>query len=163
MLLVKMVWSRTTKIGCAYSVCNTMRTPSGSSVRNAHYFVCFYNPPGNYFGQYPYWYGNRCTKCGQTDICRKGLCCSEERANYTNYLPTGSSVMDNLSSTNDDIDDVTDMKPRIFDVNKLQVSITVKYDGQKLNAGHISKKYEPLIRNEVLSHLRNRPVAYVDD
>ncbi|XP_045157221.2 peptidase inhibitor 15-A-like [Mercenaria mercenaria] len=147
----QMVWAKTTKVGCAYSICNQLRT-TGSPVRNAHYLVCFYNPPGNYYGQFPFWYGQRCTKCGKSDICRKGLCCSQAKSHHNQYLPNGRRIEDELigqvitpkySST----------RNQQVDKSKISVSIKIMYDGKVVHRDQIKSRYETKIRNDVMNYL----------
>jgi hypothetical protein len=40
----QIIWENTTKVGCAFAVCNN----------NQVIWVCNYNPPGNYVGQKPF-------------------------------------------------------------------------------------------------------------
>merc|ERR1712154_165230 len=42
----QVVWKKTTKIGCGLSQCPELKT-GRSTMRNAAYFACYYNPPGN--------------------------------------------------------------------------------------------------------------------
>ncbi|XP_053393919.1 cysteine-rich secretory protein LCCL domain-containing 2-like isoform X2 [Mercenaria mercenaria] len=70
----QMIWGSTERIGCALSKCSSLRTDSGRSFNNSDFFVCFYDPPGNFVGKYPYTLGEQCTKCDYGDTCNGGLC-----------------------------------------------------------------------------------------
>ncbi|KAL3867823.1 hypothetical protein ACJMK2_040669 [Sinanodonta woodiana] len=73
----QMIWASTDKIGCALSHCPTLKTDA-KSIINAMFFVCFYNPPGNYVGSYPYTKGKNCEQCGVNSKCSAGLCVSTQ-------------------------------------------------------------------------------------
>lgn len=47
----QLVWRATTHVGCARATCNS---PFGAQYPTWDYFVCNYEPPGNYTGQKPY-------------------------------------------------------------------------------------------------------------
>lgn len=49
----QIVWRATTRVGCAMKVC-TQNSPFGAQAPTWHYWVCNYDPPGNYRGQRPY-------------------------------------------------------------------------------------------------------------
>ena len=49
----QVVWRNTTRVGCARARC-TVNSPFGSSFPTWDFFVCNYEPPGNYGGQKPY-------------------------------------------------------------------------------------------------------------
>jgi hypothetical protein len=49
----QLVWSTTLRAGCAHSVCHA-NSPFGAQFPDWDFFVCDYEPPGNYFGQRPY-------------------------------------------------------------------------------------------------------------
>jgi hypothetical protein len=49
----QIVWRSSTNLGCGYKECST-NSPFGSSFPVWQYWVCNYNPPGNYVGQRPY-------------------------------------------------------------------------------------------------------------
>lgn len=49
----QVVWRATTRVGCATKVC-TRNSPFGSQAPTWQYWVCNYDPPGNYRGQRPY-------------------------------------------------------------------------------------------------------------
>lgn len=72
----QMIWGNTERIGCSLSKCANLRTDTGRTFNNSDYFVCFYDPPGNFIGKYPYTLGAQCTKCSPGDTCNGGLCSS---------------------------------------------------------------------------------------
>ena len=49
----QVVWRGTTRVGCARATC-TANSPFGASFPTWDFFVCDYEPPGNYVGQRPY-------------------------------------------------------------------------------------------------------------
>jgi pathogenesis-related protein 1 len=49
----QVVWRGTTRVGCAKATC-TVNSPFGASFPTWDFFVCDYEPPGNFFGQRPY-------------------------------------------------------------------------------------------------------------
>jgi hypothetical protein len=49
----QLVWRGTTKVGCAKARC-TVNSPFGAQLPTWDYFVCNYEPPGNFVGQKPY-------------------------------------------------------------------------------------------------------------
>ena len=49
----QVVWRGTTRVGCARATCTT-NSPFGASFPTWDFFVCDYEPPGNYTGQRPY-------------------------------------------------------------------------------------------------------------
>jgi hypothetical protein len=49
----QLVWRGTTRVGCARARCTT-NSPFGASFPTWDFFVCDYEPPGNYAGQRPY-------------------------------------------------------------------------------------------------------------
>jgi hypothetical protein len=49
----QVVWRTTTRVGCATKVC-TKNSPFGAQAPTWQYWVCNYDPPGNYQGQRPY-------------------------------------------------------------------------------------------------------------
>lgn len=49
----QVVWRGTTRIGFAFATC-TVNSPFGPSFPTWDFFVCDYEPPGNYTGQRPY-------------------------------------------------------------------------------------------------------------
>jgi hypothetical protein len=49
----QVVWRRTALVGCARARCTT-NSPFGASFPTWDFFVCDYEPPGNYVGQRPY-------------------------------------------------------------------------------------------------------------
>ncbi|EGG09350.1 uncharacterized protein MELLADRAFT_103996 [Melampsora larici-populina 98AG31] len=46
----QIVWKRTTHIGCAYTDCETIKDVPWTG--NSKFWVCEYNPPGNYAGEF---------------------------------------------------------------------------------------------------------------
>ncbi|KAL3867821.1 hypothetical protein ACJMK2_040667 [Sinanodonta woodiana] len=78
-----MIWANTAKIGCALSRCPDLRRKTARPVNNASFLVCFYEPPGNFIGEYPYINGEKCTKCGKEAICNNGLCALGKESNAT--------------------------------------------------------------------------------
>lgn len=70
----QMIWSKSEKLGCALSKCTSLLNDFGQSTPNADFFVCFYDPPGNFIGQYPYVVGDRCSSCDSDETCHRGLC-----------------------------------------------------------------------------------------
>lgn len=48
----QVVWRNSTQVGCGYKACTT-GSPFGG-FPNWNYYVCNYNPPGNWIGQWPY-------------------------------------------------------------------------------------------------------------
>ena len=49
----QIVWASTLHAGCAHQVCNS-NSPFGSANPNWDFWVCDYEPPGNFVGQRPY-------------------------------------------------------------------------------------------------------------
>jgi pathogenesis-related protein 1 len=49
----QIVWRDTTRVGCAHRTCST-NSPFGSQYPNWDFWVCDYEPPGNFIGQKPY-------------------------------------------------------------------------------------------------------------
>jgi hypothetical protein len=49
----QVVWRSTTRVGCAKATC-TVNSPFGAGAQTWDFFVCDYEPPGNYVGQRPY-------------------------------------------------------------------------------------------------------------
>ena len=49
----QLVWRGTARVGCARARCTT-NSPFGASLSTWDFFVCDYEPPGNYTGQRPY-------------------------------------------------------------------------------------------------------------
>jgi uncharacterized protein YkwD len=49
----QLVWASTLRVGCAHQVC-TSNSPFGSGNPNWDFWVCDYEPPGNFIGQKPY-------------------------------------------------------------------------------------------------------------
>jgi pathogenesis-related protein 1 len=49
----QIVWRTTTRVGCAVKTC-TENSPFGARAPTWQYWVCNYDPPGNYRGQRPY-------------------------------------------------------------------------------------------------------------
>ncbi|CAH7666699.1 PR-1 protein, partial [Phakopsora pachyrhizi] len=45
----QILWKSTTEIGCAIKQCNVVGL---TDLKNSKYYVCQYNPPGNYLGQF---------------------------------------------------------------------------------------------------------------
>ncbi|KAK3592071.1 hypothetical protein CHS0354_019326 [Potamilus streckersoni] len=91
-----MVWANTAKVGCALSRCQDLRRKTGRPVNNATYLVCFYNPPGNFIGEYPYINGEKCTKCGKEAVCNNGLCVLGKEPSATNRSDGTASVKGNI-------------------------------------------------------------------
>lgn len=70
----QVVWSSTTKIGCAIAVC-----PSGIKYTSFSVIdlisICHYGPPGNWRGRKPYKVGDPCSACpANANYCENGLC-----------------------------------------------------------------------------------------
>ncbi|KAL3867826.1 hypothetical protein ACJMK2_040672 [Sinanodonta woodiana] len=72
----QLVWAQTSRVGCALSYCPVMQGAAFST--NSMYFVCFYSPAGNYYGQYPFIVGQRCSRCDPGEFCLNGLCATSE-------------------------------------------------------------------------------------
>lgn len=70
----QIVWARTLRVGCAITQCATM-TGLPPQFNNAQFFVCNYNPAGNFVGQRPYIQGAPGTQCpaGYPNVAN-GLC-----------------------------------------------------------------------------------------
>ena len=49
----QIVWRDTTRVGCAHRTCST-NSPWGADYPVWDFWVCDYEPPGNYIGQRPY-------------------------------------------------------------------------------------------------------------
>jgi hypothetical protein len=49
----QLVWRETLRVGCAMASCS-VRSPFGPSFPTWDFFVCDYEPPGNWIGQWPY-------------------------------------------------------------------------------------------------------------
>ncbi len=49
----QLVWASTLRVGCAHQLC-TVNSPFGSQAGSWDFWVCDYEPPGNYVGQKPY-------------------------------------------------------------------------------------------------------------
>ena len=49
----QLVWATTLRVGCAHQVCNS-NSPFGSGNPGWDFWVCDYEPPGNWVGQKPY-------------------------------------------------------------------------------------------------------------
>ena len=49
----QVVWRGTTRVGCAHAACH-VNTPFGASFPDWDFYVCDYEPPGNWVGQRPY-------------------------------------------------------------------------------------------------------------
>jgi hypothetical protein len=49
----QLVWRSTARVGCARASCS-VNSPFGASFPTWDFFVCDYEPPGNYVGQRPY-------------------------------------------------------------------------------------------------------------
>jgi uncharacterized protein YkwD len=49
----QLVWAGTLRVGCAHRVCTT-NSPFGPQAPNWDFWVCDYEPPGNWVGQKPY-------------------------------------------------------------------------------------------------------------
>ena len=49
----QIVWRDTTRVGCAHRTCST-NSPFGTQYPNWDFWVCDYEPPGNWVGQKPY-------------------------------------------------------------------------------------------------------------
>jgi len=49
----QIVWASTVRAGCAHKLC-TVNSPFGSNAPSWDYWVCDYEPPGNFIGQKPY-------------------------------------------------------------------------------------------------------------
>jgi hypothetical protein len=49
----QLVWRDTSRVGCARATC-TVNSPFGADFPTWEFFVCDYEPPGNYLGQRPY-------------------------------------------------------------------------------------------------------------
>jgi hypothetical protein len=49
----QIVWASTLRAGCAHQVCTT-NSPFGSRAPSWDFWVCDYEPPGNFIGQKPY-------------------------------------------------------------------------------------------------------------
>ncbi|KAL4236708.1 Cysteine-rich secretory protein LCCL [Mactra antiquata] len=99
----QMIWGSTERIGCALSKCGNLRTDSGRNYNDADFFVCFYDPPGNFVGKYPYTLGESCSKCSTGEVCNKGLCSKPKSYHaQTTTIPTAyptttsSSILDKI-------------------------------------------------------------------
>ncbi|XP_076462571.1 peptidase inhibitor 16-like [Babylonia areolata] len=73
----QMVWASTRKVGCALKRCAVL-TGVDQTYKNAWFFACLYDPPGNVAGVQPYERapsGDVCTLCPYIfDRCEKSLC-----------------------------------------------------------------------------------------
>jgi pathogenesis-related protein 1 len=49
----QIVWANTLRTGCAHKLC-TVNSPFGSGAASWDFWVCDYEPPGNFIGQRPY-------------------------------------------------------------------------------------------------------------
>ena len=49
----QIVWRDTTRVGCAHTVCHS-NSPFGAQLPDWDFWVCDYEPPGNWAGQRPY-------------------------------------------------------------------------------------------------------------
>ena len=49
----QIVWANTLRAGCAHQLC-TSNSPFGNSAPQWDFWVCDYEPPGNFIGQRPY-------------------------------------------------------------------------------------------------------------
>ena len=49
----QVVWRTTTKVGCAMATCS-VNSPWGAAFPTWDFFVCDYEPPGNWVGEKPY-------------------------------------------------------------------------------------------------------------
>ena len=49
----QIVWRTTLRVGCAHRVCN-VNSPFGGQLPGWDFWVCDYEPPGNWVGQRPY-------------------------------------------------------------------------------------------------------------
>ncbi|XP_078524377.1 cysteine-rich secretory protein LCCL domain-containing 2 [Lissotriton helveticus] len=76
----QIVWSTTTKIGCAVNVCKQMSV-WGDIWENAVYLVCNYSPKGNWIGEAPYKNGRPCSECPPSygGNCKDNLCYKDDR------------------------------------------------------------------------------------
>ncbi|XP_033738836.1 peptidase inhibitor R3HDML-like [Pecten maximus] len=70
----QMVWSRTSRLGCALNLCAVLPDGNGRVYRNAKYFVCFYSPMGNWVGEPAFLRGPPCSRCPASNSCLNGLC-----------------------------------------------------------------------------------------
>lgn len=69
----QVVWATTYKIGCAWTVCPTMKNLPGRE--ELKYFVCQYAPGGNIETFLAYKVGPRCSECAPEDTCWEGALC----------------------------------------------------------------------------------------
>ncbi|XP_021361825.1 cysteine-rich secretory protein LCCL domain-containing 2-like [Mizuhopecten yessoensis] len=74
----QIVWSRTTRLGCALNLCAVLPDGNGRVYRNAKYFVCFYSPMGNWVGEPAFLRGQPCSRCPAGNSCFNGLCVGPE-------------------------------------------------------------------------------------
>jgi hypothetical protein len=49
----QLVWRDTVRVGCGHRICS-VNSPLGAQLPNWEFWVCDYEPPGNYVGQRPY-------------------------------------------------------------------------------------------------------------
>ncbi|XP_060555618.1 cysteine-rich secretory protein LCCL domain-containing 2-like [Ruditapes philippinarum] len=90
----QMIWGNTERIGCALSMCPSLRTESGQTFNNSDFFVCFYDPPGNFIGKHPYTLGEPCTQCDIGESCNAGLCSRPSKA--SNNRPPSVNMLDQM-------------------------------------------------------------------
>ncbi|WAR24865.1 PI16-like protein [Mya arenaria] len=83
----QMIWGKTERLGCSLSKCPQMQVDTGKNMDDIDFFVCFYDPPGNSIGKYPYTLGEPCSHCDRLDECHGGLCKSPS-LNNSNSSPT---------------------------------------------------------------------------
>ncbi|XP_064611671.1 peptidase inhibitor 15-A-like [Liolophura sinensis] len=70
----QVVWAKSTKVGCGYAKCPTLKMPSGNTVKNAIFVACNYQVAGNYAGLPPFTMGKKCSKCPSGTKCKDSLC-----------------------------------------------------------------------------------------
>jgi len=82
----QVVWATTYKIGCAWTICPTMKNLPGR--QELMYFVCQYAPGGNVEGVPAYKVGPRCSECRSSDTCYEGaLCKNPSRDKLIEFTP----------------------------------------------------------------------------
>ena len=80
----QVVWWNSYRIGCAEQRCDAPTNLPWSGPGTI--FICYYAPPGNYIGQYPYLKGTACSACGTDPSkydCDGGLCVYRTATNAT--------------------------------------------------------------------------------
>ncbi|XP_060069912.1 LOW QUALITY PROTEIN: peptidase inhibitor R3HDML-like, partial [Ylistrum balloti] len=90
----QIVWSRTSRLGCALNHCSILGDRNGQVYQNAKYFVCFYSPMGNWVGEPAFLRGPPCSRCPAGNTCLNGLCLGQS------INPRGRRSVDNCQSIN---------------------------------------------------------------